>query len=818
MAKFKNIIGTGFPKYVTDQLEARKKLVSKTTRDSKDLLWLSNRTGWFRMTSGALIEDKIKKKPDGTPAFTDDLARNNILQGGLASRRGGFSGVKSSYIKGPLGFKPMPGITSLSVGTGGRWQTLLQGEVEFIAYDLNQLGILSNLYMSLGVHVFIEWGHKPYIKNNVVNTSEDINPVNFFNFTKSSDGVIDLQRKVNSVKEKLEGNYEALIGRVYNFDYNANPDGSYTCKIKVMGAGAMADSLRGLSLKTGGDTDSSDSESPNKNISDLGNALISIKNSLLDLVTPRARRKGSQDGELKSLGRKAEDFTNKGSKYFGAEKSYGETLNNIYSKCNYKGPVFDGDVIHKNDFQKLGNAHQFISNANKDGLSNLDNSFYTGYVSSLTYEYHSWYKFKSPDKTAYITLGHLFCLVQHLGIFADTEGTPTPAVFLDYHPDNTLVRTGILEASIDPSVCLIPFATATVGIDSGNNNNTSTTNFLYPLETRKTTKYNFQKGSSIPNEKRYFPNNDNVSSSILKNFSGGVPFGSGKLFNVLVSIDFAYNTLVSLQESNENKDVALREYLQKILNGVNIALGKNNNFKIVSDECGLVLRVIDENHIPTRTEDIEYMTIPPFGTESIAYDYSYSSKISKNLASQIVIASQAQSDDIKDFPEDVLSYFKLNGGVSDRFTGKIKPPVVKPTTPTSATESELRSLQNLYDQLYKNYSIPYSAEAANKGVNQSLVNLYASLQQEFKNKKCISVGSKNSFQAGVLIPLEMSITIDGMSGILPYNAFLLPNNRLPERYKDRVAFIVFSINHSFDNNQWKTTLRGQTIIRPDTPT
>ena len=46
MAKFKNIIGTGFPKYVTDQLEARKKLVSKTTRGNKDLLWLSNRVGW----------------------------------------------------------------------------------------------------------------------------------------------------------------------------------------------------------------------------------------------------------------------------------------------------------------------------------------------------------------------------------------------------------------------------------------------------------------------------------------------------------------------------------------------------------------------------------------------------------------------------------------------------------------------------------------------------------------------------------------------------------------------------------------------------
>ena len=64
------------------------------------------------------------------------------------------------------------------------------------------------------------------------------------------------------------------------------------------------------------------------------------------------------------------------------------------------------------------------------------------------------------------------------------------------------------------------------------------------------------------------------------------------------------------------------------------------------------------------------------------------------------------------------------------------------------------------------------------------------------------------------MPIELSITLDGISGILPYNAFLLPNNRLPSRYKDNIAFIVFSINHIFENNQWLTQLRGQTIIKP----
>jgi hypothetical protein len=63
-----------------------------------------------------------------------------------------------------------------------------------------------------------------------------------------------------------------------------------------------------------------------------------------------------------------------------------------------------------------------------------------------------------------------------------------------------------------------------------------------------------------------------------------------------------------------------------------------------------------------------------------------------------------------------------------------------------------------------------------------------------------------------LIPLEFNITMDGIAGVLPYNAFLIPNNRLPKKYRGRVAFCVFSINHNLDDNRWTTTLRGQTIL------
>jgi hypothetical protein len=61
--------------------------------------------------------------------------------------------------------------------------------------------------------------------------------------------------------------------------------------------------------------------------------------------------------------------------------------------------------------------------------------------------------------------------------------------------------------------------------------------------------------------------------------------------------------------------------------------------------------------------------VPIYGTKSIVYDYGFSSKITPKLASQIVIATQGlQNGGIKGFPEDVLSYQKLNNDVRDRFS------------------------------------------------------------------------------------------------------------------------------------------------------
>jgi len=134
---YTNIIGKSFSPMVKDQLKARQKLLSNNgdtanERTNADLLWLTNRNGWLRVTSNV----DIKAGADGGPLAKaygagSDLAKKYVLQGGVVYSdpalnngsvlRAGVGPDKAygvGYKPGTahdLGLKPMPGITSFSI-------------------------------------------------------------------------------------------------------------------------------------------------------------------------------------------------------------------------------------------------------------------------------------------------------------------------------------------------------------------------------------------------------------------------------------------------------------------------------------------------------------------------------------------------------------------------------------------------------------------------------------------------------------------------------------------------------------------------------
>jgi len=74
----------------------------------------------------------------------------------------------------------------------------------------------------------------------------------------------------------------------------------------------------------------------------------------------------------------------------------------------------------------------------------------------------------------------------------------------------------------------------------------------------------------------------------------------------------------------------------------------------------------------------------------------------------------------------------------------------------------------------------------------------------------------DNFKGSVLLPLDFSLEMDGISGLIPHSAFEIPTNSLPSNYltkkrESKIVFILHTIDHNFNNNKWTTKVTGQTL-------
>lgn len=799
MQNFKNIVGSGFPNYVDTQLKKRAEILNTPNRSNNILQYLTNRNVWFRLSSSVNV------------GGSDALARNNVLQGGtLNKNRTIKKGFNETYKKGTdddLGFKPMPGITNMSIGTGGKWQTLMQADIEFVCYDLEQLDTMTKLYMSLGYTVFLEWGHSNYFttNNNVEKFETNSSTItNFFNFSDKD----KLLKQATKERDNKDGNYECMLGTVYNFDWTANNDGSYNCKIQVMGAGGIVESLK-INTSSGVNFNNLiDDEDTNADFaSDLENVLTTLKKFFEDNsgVVKKARTEFQSNtgtvttdtvgGLFKEIPLSQEGTIIENNQE--TLTTYGALLNRIYEFSSYRGPQFGRSIgrtsssLGNNNINK-GNAHQVLSGIGS--ATSIKSSLYNGYISNTVID---------NDKTyfqTYITLGHLFTLIQHIGIFTENSGNVAkPVIYLDYNPDNTIIKVNKLQGSIDPSKCLIPF-------------NQNLDDFFDPV-------------------KENFKSKFNPSYTLKKDV---IPGFEGKLFNVLVNLDFIIDSLKGLSQGSDDKEVNLLDFITKILDGINVSLGKINSFRPFYDKDSNCLRIIDEHVLPDSKEN-NIITIPNLGTKSIVYDYSFNTKITPKFASQIVIAAQAGGQDLRNFSSEVLSYQYLNIGTEDRFS-TVKNPSINPNIKLPTEKSALKP----FFKLFQLFTRIYGFDNIKKSSINSLTTLYDDILN--RNTKIPKYNPYDTYAsrtkrllAGItplqipesetekendilvnptlILPIEYSIKIDGISGVLPYNIFRIPDSRLPKKYRGKIDFAVFSINHEIESNRWYTILRGIAVPR-----
>jgi hypothetical protein len=228
-----NIAGYPMYSWAIAQLQKRSEILSNPNRTEDQINYLGNKGAWIRVVSSVNLEDsfiRYFKDQYGIDATGDSLAKKFMLFGGTSTYESGLrSGINAggSYaILGntevkEYGYRPMPGITSVTIESTGRMGSVRQATVNFRVSDKMQLDVMDALYFRPGFTLLIEYGHAKYIDNNGALKSTETLMIDPFdeNYSKESIG-IEISRKV----QESVGNYGGLLSVITSFNFSVTQD------------------------------------------------------------------------------------------------------------------------------------------------------------------------------------------------------------------------------------------------------------------------------------------------------------------------------------------------------------------------------------------------------------------------------------------------------------------------------------------------------------------------------------------------------------------------------------------------------------------
>lgn len=276
----KEVIGSGISNGVVNQLIAREELIAQKTKTRDHLLFFNGNGAWARMVSSVntLTEAQTRDLAVGSLTVNDavgdnSLAWNNVLMGGTlkqgipnepTSLKGGISEEKyhnpieidnKGYIKRgdlrtnayhnyeSLGFRPTPGIQSVSVKSKGTYGTLREAEVNCKVWTLEDLEVMQALYLRPGYTVLLEWGHSLQLDSDSKQIISEITTYKKFLNDKIPNPMLTFEKELARKAQESDFNYDSFVGYVSNFNWSLNEDGGYDCTVNIIAKGSILESI-----------------------------------------------------------------------------------------------------------------------------------------------------------------------------------------------------------------------------------------------------------------------------------------------------------------------------------------------------------------------------------------------------------------------------------------------------------------------------------------------------------------------------------------------------------------------------------------------
>jgi len=179
-----------------------------------------------------------------------DKVPNIVISGGEIGTDGKMEfGLQQLYKAGSAGIRPIAGIKNIDVIYKGSWKAIREATVNWTVSSIDDLERLTPYFLTVGKTVVLDWG---WVNPS---TKSFIQQLGSAPFITKKDGKFEVEQQIfyNPQKTILDigGDYDAIGGKVSNFEYTLKPDGGFDCTTKIT---AIGSALFQKPLDVGGNT------------------------------------------------------------------------------------------------------------------------------------------------------------------------------------------------------------------------------------------------------------------------------------------------------------------------------------------------------------------------------------------------------------------------------------------------------------------------------------------------------------------------------------------------------------------------------------
>jgi len=847
-----SIIRESFREYIKKQFSIRQTLIAKGNSDKGSTSRLTGPDGLapgafysygqkqcvIRLSSMVDLMEDIGLDLGGSKFESykgETFARNFILEGGVLSDyerrdgegnrvvrkvtevRGGFPkpgkqvnlsygdpSIASNPDSDGYGAVPMPGIIDANIRTKSAYGSLREAKVNFVCHNLRQLEILELLYMRPGYPVLMEWGWSPYINNNgeIINTFPSISDEDYFWDDKQVNQQ-DLQVKIIDKKRTSNGNYDGFVGFVTNFNYTARADGGFNCSTELISMGEVIDSLKvpsvGFSNIDQADFSELDENDKKKIVyrSSLG-VLIQDINDIVNQPLIEEVKKATNYGVGYSAGEP------------GAFRSFENRqfteITTTAEKKNF--------LTRKKLTDKLGTIAASEAFIEKNQLVVEENS-------------------KIPFKTGYIRWDALSTLINEFVIPTNEKNQKPLRIETNLfrsQPDGNIAldpilyskysdaNDAIMDVSCGAKICILPH--------QFNNFSNDDITLTFSQRVGNIIKSIFAPGS-FKSKLTLFTNAFTAESAANKtNFEDlqvKKEIAERRIGGIYIGVNFLVETFENT--FTNNRDTTLGDFLKKIWDGINEQCPMHNFGLRVDHEFTDIVQVID---LPLSTndlkdiEELDYDKLFKFNVHSndtIVREFKYDTQIPNALKATIAINAQsgATSDDL-----DSVTFAAFNRSIKSRLSSlseKFSENEAKSYANIQKTRQEKKErLAELQDSIieYNDKFFNLLDAKENDDYESEFGNIKSIIKEAQSLELYLEKSTSGYLKNQAIIPINLNLVIDGISGINMFNVFKVDETRLPKAYRQRrVGFIVLGEEQNITSGQdWTTNIRGQVILFP----